>query len=691
MREIYSWVSWFGELCGEIAENGPAFLAERARQIPWKANDAESAPLLRYGDDSIDPFSFVYSLAAHQHARQRVYTSVGQAFGLSSELPLEADEAFIFPTPPLVNVLFHDEGAGDPTLLWRLFRSAVEGIDSVSGEDFEAALDIKRVAVTKLTQALCLVNAREFLPHDESTLSLGVPGAGKGKSVSWEAYRSYVRRLREAFPGCMPYEINLLGYQSGKATDRLRLDPSRRWQISTNVYDDGHDRWDDFEGNNWAYTGGPGEGDWSDFDPTTDTLRYNVNQPGEGDILQVRFAGKGHGIGVVYRNDYAEAFTDEARLHVIWLCKKETELSSGPRAPGFSRGDGAIGDAFRAAYPETFRYLDGIASPAAADRTTLPPTAGPLNTILYGPPGTGKTYQTAARCVQICDGSAPEGPDLRARYDELLQEGRVEFVTFHPSYGYEEFVEGIRPVTEDGRIAYPVQDGILKRLAATARQAPADNHVLVIDEINRANISKVMGEFITLLEEDKRQGADNEVVLTLPYSRERFTLPSNLHVLGTMNTADRSIALLDTALRRRFDFEELAPDPGQLNEAKERTGVDLPRVLATMNARLEYLVDRDHLVGHAWLMRAKTRRDVDAIMRRKIIPLIAEYFYDDWNKVRAVLGGTDRFVERVALDAPPGLDADMVEGRYRWTVRREFAEDAYDKLLRTADQNPGGE
>lgn len=314
-----------------------------------------------------------------------------------------------------------------------------------------------------------------------------------------------------------------------------------------------------------------------------------------------------------------------------------------------------------------------------------------LNTILYGPPGTGKTYRTVERCVTICDGEAPRNrEEVRRRYEELAGEGRVEFVTFHQSYGYEEFVEGIRPVEKDGQVVYRVEPGILRRLANEARNAwkpaaPAGgewpNFVLVIDEINRANVSKVMGELITLLEEDKREGAENEVTVTLPYSREPFTLPDNLHILGTMNTADRSIALLDTALRRRFDFEEMAPDPGLLEDARERTGVDLPRVLATMNERLEYLVDRDHLIGHAWLMRANDRPGLDEIMRRKVIPLIAEYFYDDWQKVRAVLGDTDHFIERVALDAPPGMDPDMLEGRYRWSVRREFSAGAYEGLL----------
>lgn len=329
------------------------------------------------------------------------------------------------------------------------------------------------------------------------------------------------------------------------------------------------------------------------------------------------------------------------------------------------------------------RFVQDRFRPPAADDNRL---KRPLNTILYGPPGTGKTWATRERCVEICDGQA--GDNDRERYRELVKSGRVVFVTFHQSYGYEEFVEGLRPEpSEGGGLELVRKDGVLKRIADKAREKPKDHpYVLVIDEINRANISKVMGELITLLEEDKREGEKNEVAVTLQHSPQRaFTLPANLHILGTMNTADRSIALIDTALRRRFVFEEVEPKPDLLKEVKVE-GISLAVVLSTINDRLEYLKDRDHLIGHAWLMEAKTKADVDDVMRRKIIPLIAEYFYDDWRKVKAVLGNENDFVRDDPLNPPPGSGDEETDKRSRWTVRKSFPDGAYGRLVAGAQQ-----
>jgi len=400
----------------------------------------------------------------------------------------------------------------------------------------------------------------------------------------------------------------------------------------------------------------------------------------------------------------------------------------------------------------------------------------PLNQILFGPPGTGKTFNTINKAIEIIENRVltkeeltPENRiALKDKFEEYKKAGLIEFVTFHQSYGYEEFVEGIKAIpvgkegNEDGNeMIYDVSSGIFKKLSNEAfnnsivkkqifkeskkrfnlnapminiqaemikddensfrvlkgskirkaesnsfpnkklknevlskvkkieydefyileedytfqsmsasssvilgrasngysdwkevltseeiltsysnSEEPIKNYILIIDEINRGNISKIFGELITLIEPSKRIGADEEIKVKLPYSNDDFGVPQNLYILGTMNTADRSIALMDTALRRRFEFIEMLPDLEVL-DGLEVDGINVKSMLGKINQRVEYLYDRDHTIGHAYFMSLKdnpTLEELENIFKNKIIPLLQEYFYDDWEKILMVIG-----------------------------------------------------
>lgn len=277
------------------------------------------------------------------------------------------------------------------------------------------------------------------------------------------------------------------------------------------------------------------------------------------------------------------------------------------------------------------------------------------NIILYGPPGTGKTYNAVNYAVAICEGSPLEEvqkenhDDVIARYDALKEEGRIAFTTFHQSYGYEEFIEGIKPKLEADSedLDYVIEDGIFKRFCSNAATVKEQPYVFIIDEINRGNISKIFGELITLIEGNKRAGAKEAADAILPYSGDKFSVPENVYLLGTMNTADRSIALMDTALRRRFHFIEMMPDPEVLRRlgfaTVEANGerLDVARMLSVINERIEYLFDREHTIGHAFFLKSVDKYSIDTlaqVFEKQIIPLLQEYFYEDYEKIQLVLG-----------------------------------------------------
>ena len=397
----------------------------------------------------------------------------------------------------------------------------------------------------------------------------------------------------------------------------------------------------------------------------------------------------------------------------------------------------------------------------------------PLNQILYGSPGTGKTYHTIDKALEILGKNLESRDDKKAKFDEYVKKGQIVFTTFHQSYGYEEFVEGIKPRIDSKEnskeVEYEIKDGIFKELCKKAldnykvslltqeefvksedlenkieifldelvdqqkfiekiqsggfkleeynekyriitddtnanlylnleifktllenkdkiingrsikqilnnkhrRQIDSyyfqlvklfkereqdykvDNnpsekpelkpYIIIIDEINRGNVSKIFGELITLIEASKRIGEKEELKVTLPYSGKEFGVPKNVYIIGTMNTADRSITSLDTALRRRFEFVEMMPDVSKLSMDCE--GINLQELLKAINTRIEYLLDREKTIGHAFFVSVENLEDLKKVFQNKIIPLLQEYFYNDYALINAVLNDNDMIFE----------------------------------------------
>ncbi|WP_240698018.1 MULTISPECIES: AAA family ATPase [unclassified Vibrio] len=282
---------------------------------------------------------------------------------------------------------------------------------------------------------------------------------------------------------------------------------------------------------------------------------------------------------------------------------------------------------------------------------------------------------------------------------------RFSSTTFHQSYGYEEFIEGLRASTDDeGNVHYSVELGEFLKLCRRAEQDPDSQYAMFIDEINRGNISKIFGELISLVETDKRKDGAHPMSVNLAYSGRPFSVPSNVDIIGTMNTADRSIALMDTALRRRFEFIEMMPDirlfeSDGLIDIGNNQYIDLGELLKSLNDRIEALYDREHTLGHAFFFpaynAAKAGNHDEAVSNLakafigKIVPLLQEYFHDDWSKIRLVLGDNQKLGSaRKELQALQFVRREKVE--YQRLFGNQYEPDGYvsDEYRYTlADQN----
>jgi hypothetical protein len=385
-----------------------------------------------------------------------------------------------------------------------------------------------------------------------------------------------------------------------------------------------------------------------------------------GDVVFARKSKTQDYIAGVVTSDYQFDETRESYQHwrqVRWLTTEKVNVPMAADIITKALTDISYGG-WLAYVAEFFNKLgiDPASLPAVtpnAQPRPAPSMNKPTNVILYGPPGTGKTFHTKEHAVTLCNGKA-DPATLKEDFAKLVADKRVAFVTFHQSYDYSDFIIGFKPVPSANGMSFEVRKGVLMRLAEEAEKNPQLPYLLIIDEINRGNISKIFGELITLIEADKRRDGDFPLEVTLPCAYKgndgketcQFSLPSNVHLLGTMNTADRSIALLDTALRRRFKFVRKEPNPDLLHANLD--GVKLPTLLTKLNGILADAFSPDHQIGHAWLpmkFDAKaTGKDLVEAFKDKILPLLDEWYYDDANGKEALLAQlTDK--GEVTIDA----------------------------------------
>lgn len=307
--------------------------------------------------------------------------------------------------------------------------------------------------------------------------------------------------------------------------------------------------------------------------------------------------------------------------------------------------------------------------------------------VYYGPPGTGKTLSAVREAVKLVEAGFDDKGDVTSSFSRFNEHReQCAFVTFHPSLQYEDLVESIRPVVdvapggEDddelgvkstpassakaGNLGYRVHEGVLLRMIRRALESPNKEFVVVIDEINRGDLSRILGPLISTLETDKRVGAEFPIGFELQYPRSvelesRLFMPSNLHLIGTMNSSDRNIALVDHALRRRFDFVEVPPEPQILKVTNDNPPIDCAKLLACINERIEHLIDADHCIGHGYLVGCDSNAQVIERLVKKIIPLLREYFYGNEGLMLLVLGVTPSQKNRIFL--LPGQDGDFAK------------------------------
>lgn len=811
-KHIFSWIPAYQAIVEKIRglRHNQNLLLQTINDLGIEIKDDQSAPGENIPLGEIDPFTFLcYFNYFGDTKRKKLLIKLCDYW----KIPVEVKDVCGLPTVSGQKIwLFpwqYERTHNEIDRLWDFFESLLN--DTITDQQFLDVLQIKNIGKAKLTEVMFMV-----LPIKHLCLNGAViPYLNeiKGIQTTFNTYAEYQNILISIGKNCLETfpEISYEGYLHKAFANR-----------SPNYYRLGskegkEDRYPEMVENGIVSIGWSDIGDIDFLEPNNRStinqkmidLGYNINKKtgeqskstistkaGEifrfynelkpNDIILINDGRTVKGIAKVYSHNYVFLsglkFPHGRLVDFLDTEVKELEIEEGLRSTIWKLSK-------KESIKAINKYLGISISEQPGFENVEPLNESDnmeLNTIVYGPPGTGKTYSTLERAIRIVNSGFVFPDDKHSEtgrkiitdeFKRLRRAGFIEFVTFHQSMSYEDFIEGIKPIIpgeetdkesdkddlEDSKMIYDVVPGVFKRLCEKARmkdlqefdfddlwkkftdQILADGqeviftavesemrlerelssenslkvrfkksydssydegqrvfpagketvrkifekrinlndpnvqprkailnvvgngratiflgvyrsffefnnlgslfeesqekkpYVLIIDEINRGNVSQIFGELITLIETDKREGKKEALSLTLPYSKKEFSVPSNVHLIGTMNTADRSVEALDSALRRRFSFEFLPPDESKVPELLGEN-IPLRKVFSAINDRLTYLLDEDHQIGHSYFISIKDLDDLKHCFQNKIIPLLREYFFKDFGKIRMVLG-----------------------------------------------------
>ncbi|MEU1516892.1 AAA family ATPase [Streptomyces sp. NPDC005811] len=583
----------------------------------------------------------------------------------------------------------------EPEDAWRELRGQfVRAFEAVAAEDFDVVddLDVLRFGPTLVTKSLAVYFPEHFLPiyaaeHLRKFVAL-LGGTAQSDSPAWHTNRRLLQlvRSRPEFDGWSRQEVMRFLYERFNPRPQQRsiwkIAPGERGRLWDACRDGGVIRvgWDEL-------------GDLGQYQSDTDLkqaldaqwprssggsltlarrlLAFRDLEAGDR-IVANRGVDEVLATGTVSGSYHFESDHTEYRhvVPVAWDVSRARKLPQpqhGWRST-FAKVQPALFAQFAAGLaeqgpePTAESYADGLGTLPEDVADVLEALKRKGQVILHGPPGTGKTRLALGAALALAGraDALDSTPDRRAAAQaEMLQNGRIHMVTFHPSYGYEDFVEGFKPslsATGPG-LTLALTDGVFHTLCTQASARPEEEFLLIIDEINRGDLPRIFGELVTLLELDKRG-----LPLALSVSKRTFHVPPNVRIIGTMNTADRSISHLDAAVRRRFAFLPVGPDPDAVSGTVGP--LDLAQFFESLNTRITRHLDADHQIGHAYLLRngepIATEEDLAAAFRHEVIPLLEDYCLGRADLLHRILGSlVDEQSGRPAVMSPQDLPATL--------------------------------